>query len=88
MKCSEKWEISFLLRVSCSKKQAKCVFTINHENIVFQDMLVSPPTGGSEWGNYHNIRYFIGGVYDSSFLQKYLLNINIYYYYIYLYLEE
>ena len=76
---------------SCKNRGEKR-FIIKHENIIFQDMLLSPPqqkaqNGGSEWGNYHNIRYFIGGVYDSFFLQKYLLNINIYYY-IYLYLEE
>ena len=32
------------------KNKQKCVFVSNHETIVFQDMLVSPPTGGSEWG--------------------------------------
>ena len=70
------------------KTGKKSVLLSNIKISYFKICYYHPPTEGSEWGNYHNIRYFIGGVYDSIFLQKYLLNINIYYYYIYLYLEE
>ena len=31
------------VRFVFEKNKQKCVFTINHGNIVFQDMLVSPP---------------------------------------------